>query len=535
MKARKSQTIPVVVVLSLIFITAMTDLPLQVKAVDLLERYPTKLTEGDTTGGENRAWEFSSADVFRLSRFSFEMGKSLQVEIGLADLGVGHCADGAVWAVVIPREAGKLGSTALHHEETISHVWLRFHPKEIDRLFPPDTAFSDGKTDLAAEMRAIARHKFGGSWHAGDKALIPPPKGMTVDVDSKDGVRRFFVVDKEANEAEYVAAFERQDFKPPPPMGLATAEQAFDKLWEAFDRSYAMFALRPEVDWAKLRQDYRPKALASKSSYEFAATCADMLKPLRDLHVWLTLAGANVPVFHRPRAANANPSAYPSILGKLKEMGRVRWAVTPERIGFIAISSWDNPEIPAQCNKALEQMRGTRGLIIDVRLNGGGSEDQAREFAGRFLKAEFVYAYSQFRNGARHEDLTEKYERKVGPQGPWRYDRPVILLIGQKCMSSNESFIGMMTGDPEVTTMGDHTCGSSGNPEIVDLPLDMTVSVPRWIDYLPDGTPLDERGFQPQVVFKPEDGAFQGNRDDLLAAAVERLRKAPLPEKPTNQ
>jgi hypothetical protein len=348
-------------------------------------------------------------------------------------------------------------------------------------------------------------------------------------------VRRFFVVDKDANEAEYVAAFERQYFKPPPPMSLAPAEQAFDKLWEAFDRSYAMFALRPEVDWAKLRQDYRPKALASKSSYEFAATCADMLKPLRDLHVWLTLAGANVPVFNRPRAANANPSAYPSILGNLKEIGRVRWAVTPEGIGFIAISSWDNPEIPAQCNKALEQMRGTRGLIIDVRLNGGGSEDQAREFAGRFLKAEFVYAYTQFRNGPRHEDLTEKYERKVGPQGPWRYDRPVILLIGQKCMSSNESFIGMMTGDPEVTTMGDHTCGSSGNPEIVDLPLDMTVSVPRWIDYLPDGTPLDERGFQPQVIFKPEDGAFQGNRDDLLAAAVERLRKAPLPEKPTNQ
>ena len=99
-------------------------------------------------------------------------------------------------------------------------------------------------------------------------------------------------------------------------------------------------------------------------------------------------------------------------------------------------------------------------------------------------------------------------------------------------MSSNESFIGMMTGDPEVTTMGDHTCGSSGNPEIVNLPLEMTVSVPKWIDYLPDGTPLDERGFQPQIPFKPEPGAFEGDRDDLLTAALARLSKAPLPEKP---
>jgi hypothetical protein len=55
-------------------------------------------------------------------------------------------------------------------------------------------------------------------------------------------------------------------------------------------------------------------------------------------------------------------------------------------------------------------------------------------------------------------------------------------------MSSNESFIAMMSGSRNVTIMGDRTCGSSGNPKIVKLPLDMTVSVPRWIDYLPDGT-----------------------------------------------
>jgi hypothetical protein len=64
----------------------------------------------------------------------------------------------------------------------------------------------------------------------------------------------------------------------------------------------------------------------------------------------------------------------------------------------------------------------------------------------------------------------------------------------------------------------------------VKLPLDMTVSVPRWIDYLPDGKPLDERGFQPQIHFEPEAGAFEGDRDDLLTAALERLRKVPWPK-----
>jgi C-terminal processing protease CtpA/Prc len=88
----------------------------------------------------------------------------------------------------------------------------------------------------------------------------------------------------------------------------------------------------------------------------------------------------------------------------------------------------------------------------------------------------------------------------------------------------------MMTGSTNVTTMGERTCGSSGNPRIVHLPLDMTVSVPRWIDYLPDGTPLDDRGFQPQIRFHPKPGAFEGERDDLLSAALDHLRKSSVSE-----
>jgi C-terminal processing protease CtpA/Prc len=171
------------------------------------------------------------------------------------------------------------------------------------------------------------------------------------------------------------------------------------------------------------------------------------LKPLRDLHVWLTVAGANVPVFNRPRAANANPSAHRALLGPLHSQGRVQWAVTPDKIGFLAIYGWNTgPEIPAQCAEALEEMGETRGLIVDVRLNDGGDEPTAQKVAGRFLANDFVYAYSQYRNGRSHTNLTEKQPRKIGTRGPWRFDRPVILLIGQKTMSSCESFVSMMRG-----------------------------------------------------------------------------------------
>jgi C-terminal processing protease CtpA/Prc len=93
-------------------------------------------------------------------------------------------------------------------------------------------------------------------------------------------------------------------------------------------------------------------------------------------------------------------------------------------------------------------------------------------------------------------------------------------------MSSGEAFVGMMTGDPKAITMGDRTCGSSGNPQAFAIKeLDMIVTIPTWIDYKPDGEPLDEHGFAPQIPFAPGPGAFAGNRDDLLTAALERLRQ----------
>jgi len=495
-------------------------------AIELSQRYSTTLIAGDTSGERARTWEFTERDGFRLSEFHFEVGDRLRLTVGEADVGIGHCADGAVWAVVIPREEGKLVSPTAQGPEAVAHVWLRFHPREISKLFPPDTVSTPGATNLSFRMRAIANAKMRSSWQANGKALISEPKDVTVDADIKAGPRRFFMVDRQAGKAEYVAAFEKRVVKEAPAITAELAAKAFDQLWEAFDREYAMFVLRPEVDWLGLREQYRPRALSSKTTEELVRVCAEMLRPLRDLHVWLSVAGNDVPVFNRERIANANPAAFRSILGDLQKNGPLPWAVTPDKIGFVAIYGWNGNGVVARFDEVLEKMRDVGGLVLDVRLNGGGSEDLAKEVAGRFVKKEFVYGYSQFRNGPNHTNLTQRYERAVKPRGEWGFEKPVVLLIGQKCMSSSESFVAMMSGATNVIIMGDHTCGSSGNPRIVQLPLEMTVSVPRWIDYLPDGTALDERGFRPSVVFTPGSAAFQGERDELLSAALERLRRS---------
>ena len=184
---------------------AASDQPL-----DLLQRYPTTLTAGDAVPERAREWEFTDADIFRVAQFRFHVGRDFVLELGVADLGLGHCADGAVWAVLIPRQGGKLLSQASTEAEVVTQVWLRFHPQEIGRLFPRETVFSGGATNLGAPMRAIARQRIFSSWHAGGKALIPPPNELTVDIETRQGVRRFFMVDTKAERVEYAPDFEKR-------------------------------------------------------------------------------------------------------------------------------------------------------------------------------------------------------------------------------------------------------------------------------------------------------------------------------------
>ncbi|MGB0578463.1 MAG: S41 family peptidase [Limisphaerales bacterium] len=493
-------------------------------SVDLQQSYPTQLTEGDTDGSRARAWEFAERDVFSLSRFELNVGSQLKLKTADADLGIGRSQDGAVWAVIMPRGGGSLTSGS--GNEKITHVWLRFHPQLIGELFPSKTVGTDGNAKLLSEMRRVANVKFAASWHSGPRALIPPSESLTVDVDTASGVRRFFIVDRNQGTVRYIDAFERRPVPPLPKFDPAQAAEAFDTLWSAFDREYAMFGLRAGLDWNDSKERFRPQALKATSTAEFADVCNRMLLELQDLHVHVSVNGEMLRGYSRLRVLNANPRAWKGLLPSLERTGReVLWAKTQDGIGYLCITGWSNHETPKLVDLVLEKLRDTRGLVFDVRLNGGGGELLARDVAGRFHAKDYVYAHSQFRNGPAHDDLGPRRSRTLKPRGPWRYEKPVVLLIGQKCMSSNEAFVLMMTGAPNVTSYGDRTAGSSGNPRRIELPFSITVNLPRWIALRPDGKPFDGTGIAPDGRFEAEENSFTGPRDDLLTAALNRLRQ----------
>ena len=133
-------------------------------------------------------------------------------------------------------------------------------------------------------------------------------------------------------------------------------------------------------------------------------------------------------------------------------------------VPYIVIGGWNTASIrAADFDAAFERFRNSPALILDVRMNPGGNDSLAFEIAGRFIPT--VTAGSvRFRNGPSHRDFGAPIQRTVSPRGAWQYGGQVLLLVGRRCASSNESFIAAMGASPNVTLVGDRTAGSTGNP-----------------------------------------------------------------------
>jgi hypothetical protein len=370
--------------------------------------------------------------------------------------------------------------------------------------------------------------KIRGSMQSGDLPVCPQREWTILDLDTTDGVRRFFVADSKEKTVKYEGAFEKRPLPPLVPIESADALKAFEQVWGDFDREYAMFGLRPDVDWAKLRDEFRPKAEAAKTTYELGVVLGDLLANLKDLHIFVRVADEVVPGFNRPRPGNASFEATLAQAGSIKQRAQdLLWARTEDGVGYINVFRLSDENLPRDFDRALETLADTWALIIDLRFNGGGDETLAQRIAARFVDERRNYSISQYRSGPAHTDLGERKPRHIEPRGPWLYRAPLIVLTGQKTMSSAESFALMLAQCPQATTMGDRTAGSSANPRQIELPGKIVVNLPRWIDLDPDGKPIDTAGVAPRVPIAAKESDFTPTADPVMAAALKRLREIP--------
>jgi hypothetical protein len=466
------------------------------------------------------------ADVWRLKKFDLKQGKDFHISCTGASAAFGVHDGNVLWAVVFPDEAVEIQTTAAGNGEKTKAIFLRFAPAELGAIFPAANVVKPGEPWLHARASRIASKKICWKWctPAGNPTIVPAGVHL-VDMDTLEGKRRLYCVSASAGRVDAIDDFVNAPVPPSPPMKPEAARAAFDEVWKTLDREYAGFGLLPKLDWEKAGQDWRKELDHVETVFDAAAVIGDLVACLEDLHAWVRAGDDCPPAYSRPRPLNAPEAGLEKILGPQQIVGdELGWCRKGD-VGYVAVYGLTDPKLPDNFDQTLDALKNTKGLVVDLRWNGGGGEDLAAKIASRFVDKERVYSVNQYRAGPKHDDLGPKLDRSFAPRGPWRYEKPVVVLWGRKTMSSAESMALMFAQCPQVTTMGDWSAGSSGNPRQLALACGIAVNVPRWLDMDPAGHPIEHVGVKPQKVIaaKPED--FTADRDPVLQAAFDQLKK----------
>lgn len=316
-----------------------------------------------------------------------------------------------------------------------------------------------------------------------------------------------------------------------------TPERNFELLWHEFDRLYSLFELK-KINWDSLYAVYRPQVNAGTTDRQLFDILSAMLAHLNDGHVYL-LSPFGRFVSNQERAAawaenfdfNVVRDTYLKQTLKVAGDGNfIYGSVTPD-IAYLYITTFEDEDFgridnwAKEIDRVVKELSAFKGLVLDIRHNGGGDAFNAQYIANRFADARRLFAFGLSRNGPRHGDFSEPYEWYIEPAGAQQFTKPIVLLTNRRTASGAERFTLAMRTLPHVTTIGDTTEGAFPHAVPRELPNGWVYRVTIGAVLTAQKTSFEGIGIPPDIpVFISEMDRNQG-KDTILDTAVELLNR----------
>ncbi len=310
-----------------------------------------------------------------------------------------------------------------------------------------------------------------------------------------------------------------------------TATGNFEALWTILDEHYCFFDYKQKeygLDWNEVHEKYKVRVNDNMSSTQLFEVLCDMLGELRDGHVNLSssMDYGRYWKWQENYPYNYSDSLIRQYLGTdYKIASGLRYRVLDDNIGYIRCASFESAIGEGNLDEALSYLLFCRGLIIDIRGNGGGDLTTAERLAGRFVQEKTLVGYMQHKTGTGHNDFSEMKEIYLEPSSNVRWHKKVCVLTNRSVYSAANAFAVWMHCLPNVTLVGDHTGGGSGMPMNNSLPNGWSVRFSACPMY-DANKQQTEFGIDPDMkVDLTNDITIGSYRDDIIEAARELLVK----------
>lgn len=305
----------------------------------------------------------------------------------------------------------------------------------------------------------------------------------------------------------------------------------FESLWNTIDTRYC-FLDEKGLDWDSVYAKYRPLVSDETNFLELFAICTAMLDELRDGHVNLISTfttsyyrqwWSDYPQDFRLRTIQENYLGFDYF-----QTSGISYKMLPDTIGYMYYPSFSYDIGNLNLDYILAILYKSKGLIIDIRDNGGGQLTNIKTLVSRLIDKEVCGGYIRHKTGPGHNEFSEPYKIMYEPADSnvriTYLDRPIAVLTNRSCFSAANDFTAVMKSLPNVSIVGARTGGGGGLPFNSEMPNGWGVRFSACPMSAPDGS-ITEFGIDPSPgceVHAPDSLLIRGI-DPILDFAVQRL------------
>ena len=198
---------------------------------------------------------------------------------------------------------------------------------------------------------------------------------------------------------------------------------------------------------------------------------------------------------------------------------KLEWKRLPHQIGYIKINDLIASEIVSQFDAALNELRKSRGLILDIRdIPRGGNTDVAEPIMARLVDRRLGYQEVA--------PLRErKYIKEISPRGDWTYAAPIVVLVNRWTASMGEGIAIGLDGMKRATIVGTQMAGLNGgvfNLELPETKIGVTYPGER-LNHI-SGTPREN--FNPPVLVDLMDSRLGRSADPIFTGGYRTVMRS---------
>ncbi len=185
-------------------------------------------------------------------------------------------------------------------------------------------------------------------------------------------------------------------------------------------------------------------------------------------------------------------------------------------IAYIQISTFGE-KTRQELETTIEELlaNNPKGLILDLRYNGGGLVDSAVDVASQFIK-EDVVMYEQYGDGT----LKTEYANNSG----LARDIPLVVLVNEGTASASEIVAGAIQDYGRAKIVGVQSYGKGSEQTwrtLVDDQGAIRVTVAAWLT--PLKRQINEVGLTPDYIVELTEEDIKNGKDPQLQKAIDLL------------